>query len=97
MEDSDGVASVASVTDSEEEEQKAKERFRDSKVRNGCGSQVPGSFPRSLKSTDDLRNDQFNVKPTQKLTHALNTPHIHIGRTQSRFELEIRLQYSLFK
>ena len=29
MEDSDGVASVVSVTDSEEEEQKAKERFRD--------------------------------------------------------------------
>ena len=36
------------------------------------------------KSTDDLRNDLINVKPTQKLTHALNTPpHSHWSNTTS--------------
>ena len=41
MEDSDGVASVASVTDSEEEEQKAKERFRDFVKKKGVLTQFP--------------------------------------------------------
>ena len=34
-----------------------------------------GAWGFSPKSPDDLRNDLINVKPTQKLTHALNTPH----------------------
>ena len=42
MEDSDGVASVVSVTDSEEEEQKAKERFRDFVQKKGVLTQFPG-------------------------------------------------------
>ena len=41
MEDSDGVASVATVTDSEEEEQKAKERFRDFVKKKGVLTQFP--------------------------------------------------------
>ena len=41
MEDSDGVASVAIVTDSEEEEQKAKERFRDFVKKKGVLTQFP--------------------------------------------------------
>ena len=41
MEDSDGVASVVSVTDSEEEEQKAKERFRDFVKKKGVLTQFP--------------------------------------------------------
>ena len=40
MEDSDGVASVATVTDSEEE-QKAKERFRDFVKKKGVLTQFP--------------------------------------------------------
>ena len=157
MEDSDGVASVATVTDSEEEEQKAKERFRDFVKKKGVLTQfgdlkilirwrrhshvpqrwpftfpatcacrwlqvlqrcwrllvsacgvvssksmfyskkkhkspqwvwIPGAweFSPSLKSTDDLRNDLFNVKHTQNHTCAgiLHIPQHNLNDSKSQ-------------